>query len=48
LGELPRTDVIGLDIGHNTFPYLKDVGKLGATLEAFVEGQPLRPVLAGA
>jgi len=45
--SFPRTDVIELDTGHNTFPYLKDVGKLGATLEAFVEGQAIRPILDG-
>jgi hypothetical protein len=47
IGGFPHTDVIGLETGHNTFPYLKDVGRLGATLEAFVEGRDIRPVVAG-
>ncbi|WP_262270804.1 hypothetical protein [Microvirga yunnanensis] len=48
LGEFPRTEIIELGTGHNTFPYLKDVGKLGAVLEAFVEGGNLRPLVANA
>lgn len=47
LGTFPQTDVVELETGHNTFPYLKDVGKLGATLEAFVEGRDIRQVVAG-
>lgn len=47
LREFPRTDVIALETGHNTFPYLKDVGRLGATLEAFVDARDIRPVVAG-
>lgn len=47
LGRFPQTDVIELETGHNTFPYLKDVGRLGAALEAFVEGRNIRPVVAG-
>jgi len=47
LSEFPRTDVIALETGHNTFPYLKDVGRLGATLEAFVDARGIRPVVAG-
>jgi hypothetical protein len=48
LGAFPHTDVIELETGHNTFPYLKEVGRLGAVLEAFVEGRNIRPVVAGA
>jgi hypothetical protein len=48
LGEFPHTDVIELETGHNTFPYLKDLGKLAETLEAFVEGQDIRSIVAGA
>jgi hypothetical protein len=47
LSEFPRTDVIALETGHNTFPYLKDVGRLGETLEAFVDARDIRPVVAG-
>ncbi len=47
LGGFPHTDVIELETGHNTFPYLKDVGRLGATLEAFVEGRDIRSVVSG-
>ncbi len=47
LSKFPRTDVIELETGHNTFPYLKDIGRLGATLEAFVEGQDVRSIVAG-
>ncbi|MBA1154511.1 hypothetical protein [Microvirga mediterraneensis] len=47
LGTFPHTEVIELETGHNTFPYLKDVGKLGATLEGFVEGRDLRSIVAG-
>jgi hypothetical protein len=47
LSEFPQTDVIALDTGHNTFPYLKDVGRLGSTLEAFVDGRDIRSVVAG-
>ncbi|MGO4525934.1 hypothetical protein AB4097_13825 [Microvirga sp. 2MCAF35] len=47
LGAFPHTDVIELETGHNTFPYLKDVEKLGATLEAFVEGRDIRGIIAG-
>jgi hypothetical protein len=47
LSEFPRTDVITLETGHNTFPYLKDVGRLGGTLEAFVDARDIRPVVAG-
>lgn len=47
LSEFPHTDVIELETGHNTFPYLKDVGRLGATLEAFVEGRDIRTIVAG-
>jgi hypothetical protein len=47
LSEIPQTDVIALETGHNTFPYLKDVGRLGATLEAFVDARDIRPVVAG-
>ncbi|WP_262029040.1 hypothetical protein [Microvirga sp. Mcv34] len=47
LGTFPQTDVVELETGHNTFPYLKDVGTLGATLEAFVEGRDIRQVVAG-
>jgi hypothetical protein len=47
LSEFPRTDVIALETGHNTFPYLKDVGRLGGTLEAFVGARDIRPVVAG-
>ncbi|MBQ0824644.1 hypothetical protein HPT29_004490 [Microvirga terrae] len=47
LGEFPHTRTIELETGHNTFPYLRDVGKLGAVLEAFVEGEAIRPVVEG-
>jgi hypothetical protein len=47
LSEFPRTDVIALETGHNTFPYLKDVGRLGETLEAFVDARDIRSVAAG-
>ena len=47
LSAFPRTDVIDLETGHNTFPYLKDVGRLRAVLEAFVEGQDIRSTVAG-
>ena len=47
LSEIPQTDVIALETGHNTFPYLKDVGRLGETLEAFVDARDIRPVVAG-
>ena len=47
LSEFPQTDVVELETGHNTFPYLKDVGRLGATLEAFVEGRDIRSIVAG-
>ncbi|QRM30281.1 hypothetical protein [Microvirga sp. VF16] len=47
LSEFPQTDVFELETGHNTFPYLKDVGRLGATLEAFVEGRDIRSIVAG-
>lgn len=47
LSGFPHTDVIELETGHNTFPYLKDVGRLGATLEAFVEGRNIRSVVSG-
>lgn len=47
LSGFPHTDVIALETGHNTFPYLRDVGKLGVILEAFVEDQPIRPLLEG-
>jgi hypothetical protein len=47
LSEFPHTDVIELETGHNTFPYLKDVGRLGATLEAFVEGRNIRHIVSG-
>ncbi|MEE1612460.1 hypothetical protein [Microvirga sp. CF3016] len=46
LSKFPQTDVIELETGHNTFPYLKDVGRLGATLEALVEGQDIRSIVA--
>ncbi|WP_114944117.1 hypothetical protein [Microvirga calopogonii] len=46
LGAFPHTDVIALETGHNTFPYLKEVGKLGVTLEAFVEGRDIRSIVA--
>jgi hypothetical protein len=47
LSKFPQTAVIELETGHNTFPYLKDVGRLGATLEAFVEDQDIRSIVAG-
>jgi hypothetical protein len=47
LSEFPRTNVAELETGHNTFPYLKDVGRLGKALEAFVEGQDIRTIVAG-
>jgi hypothetical protein len=47
LSEFPQTDVVELETGHNTFPYLKDVGRLGAILEAFVAGRDIRPIVAG-
>jgi len=47
LSGFPHTDVIELETGHNTFPYLKDVGRLGATLEAFVDGRDIRSVVSG-
>jgi hypothetical protein len=47
LGEFPHTDVIELETGHNTFPYLKDAGRLGVTLEAFVEGRDIRHIVSG-
>jgi hypothetical protein len=48
LSGFPNMDVIELETGHNTFTYLKDVGKLHSTLERFVDGQPIRPLLQGA
>jgi hypothetical protein len=45
LSDFPHTEVIKLETGHNTFPYLKDIGKLGPVLKAFVEGHPIRPLL---
>ena len=47
LSMFPHTEVVALETGHNTFPYLKDVGRLGATLRAFVEGRDIRSVVAG-
>jgi hypothetical protein len=47
LSEFPQTDVVELEAGHNTFPYLKDVGRLGTILEAFVAGRDIRPIVAG-
>jgi hypothetical protein len=45
LSEFSQTDVVALETGHNTFPYLKDVGRLGATLEAFVDARTFGPLL---
>ena len=47
LSGFPRTDIIELDTSHNTFPYLKDVQRLGPMLQAFVEAHPIRPLLEG-
>ena len=47
IAALTPTEVIELNCGHGTFPYLRDNRKLGSLLEAFVRGEPLRPVVAG-
>jgi len=48
LGEFPHTEVIELDSGHAATAHLKDMGTLTATLEAFIEGRPIRPAVEGA
>ena len=47
IAALTPAEVIELNCGHGTFPYLRDNRKLGSLLEAFVRGEPLRPVVAG-
>lgn len=46
LAALPLIELIEIDSNHATFPHLRDIGKLGALLAAFVENRPLRAVLA--
>ena len=45
--QFPLTSVIELNCRHETFPYLRDTGKLAPVLEAFVDGTPIRPLLEG-
>ena len=45
LRTFPRTEVIELESGHDTFPHLRDQKKLAETLEAFVDNRDLRPIL---
>jgi hypothetical protein len=47
IAALTPVEVIQLSCGHETFPYLRDNNKLALLLNAFVEGNPLRPIAAG-
>ena len=44
--NFPLVEVININSGHGTFPYLKNINKLNETLEGFVTGRRLNDVLA--
>lgn len=47
IAALTPTDIVRLNCGHETFPYLRDNRKLGTLLRAFIAGEPLQPAVAG-
>jgi len=47
IAALTPTEIIRLNCGHETFPYLRDNRRLAPFLKAFAEGDPLQPIVAG-
>lgn len=47
IAALTPAEIIRLNSDHGTFPYLRDHKKLGPLLEAFVNGDPLQPIVTG-
>jgi pimeloyl-ACP methyl ester carboxylesterase len=47
IAALTPTEIITLNCGHETFPYLRDHKRLAPFLKAFVEGDPLQPIVTG-
>jgi len=47
IANLTPAEIIRLNCDHNTFPYLRDNMKLGPLLRAFVDDEPLSPIVEG-